>query len=72
MTTSNIDRIFEKAERLEKDIKKKFPRQKGRVILANIETELEYEVGDRPRELNGEFLKWYTHYIQRMESALKG
>lgn len=69
MTISTIDKIFEEVDQLESQIKKKFPKQKGRVLLANLKTEIDYEIG-KP-DNTSEQLRWFRKYVDNMKKALK-
>lgn len=69
MAKSTIDALFEDIERYESEIKKKNPKQKGRVILANLKTDVDYEVG-KPSD-NSEQIKWCRVYVDKMRRYLK-
>jgi hypothetical protein len=65
----NLDKLFDEIETLEADIKTKFPAPKGRVILANIKTEIDYEFGKPSDET--EEIRWGIEYRDRLQAALK-
>ena len=63
MTT--INQMFDRIEDLEKQLRKKFPKQKGRVMIANIKSALDFTVG-RENEV-----KWATEYMNKLKEAVK-
>jgi len=69
MTTSTMDRLFEEIDSLEIRLKKKYPKQKGRVILANIKTDIDYEIGKPSDSI--EEMRWCRIYVDRLKSHLK-
>jgi hypothetical protein len=69
MVVSTIDKLFDEVDDLEKQVKKKYPKQKGRVILANIKTEIDYEIG-KPSD-NSEKLRWFRKYADSLKKVLR-
>lgn len=69
MTTSTMNKLFDNIDTLEGEIKKRFPKQKGRVILANIKTEIDYEMGKPSNDI--EQLKWCRLYVDKLRDNLK-
>ena len=65
---NNLEALFEDIEVLEKEIKKTWPKQKGRVILANIKTDVDYEFGSP--ETDVEHLKWAAEYKSKLRAKL--
>ena len=64
----NLERLFEDIEVLEAEIKKKWPKQKGRVIIANIKTEVDYELGKPEGDM--ENLKWANEYKSKLKEHI--
>lgn len=62
---SSLEKIFEEVDILEKQIKKKYPAQRGRVLIANIKSIMDYEQG-RP-ETESDHIKWAVEYRSRLK-----
>ena len=62
---SSLEKIFEEVDTLEKQIKKKYPAQRGRVLIANIKSIIDYEQG-RP-ETEPEHIKWAIEYRSKLK-----
>jgi hypothetical protein len=62
-----INQVFEDISKYEKIVKKKYPGQKGRVILANIRLELDYEFGKPDNSIQA--LKWNSMYLDRIKKV---
>lgn len=59
-----IDSLFDQIDELEKKIRKKHPKQKGRVIIANAKQKADYEVGKE------DIMRWAHTYFTQLEKSL--
>lgn len=64
----DINKLFEEINQLENNIKDKYSATKGRVLIANIKTELDYEIGNPADET--EEIRWSVTYRDRLASHL--
>lgn len=64
--SKNVDTLMNQIESLEKEIKKRHPKQKGRVLLANAKTKVDYELGK-----DAHFLQWNRQYRDELERILR-
>ena len=64
MRKLGIDALFNQIEELETLVKKKFPRQKGRVMIATAKQVADYEVGKE------DVMKWAHIYSQELKKYL--
>jgi hypothetical protein len=61
---SGINDLMTKIDKLEEQIKKSNPKQKGRVIIANAKSNASYEV-----DANDQF-KWAVVYYEQLKKVL--
>lgn len=64
----NLNKLFDDIDTLERQLKKKYPAQKGRVLLANIKTEVDYELG-KPTS-DAESIKWSIEYKNKLKKEI--
>lgn len=65
---NTLDKLFEDVFSLEKQVKTRWPDQRGRVIIANLKTDMDYEFGKPTND--GEHIKWAIEYKSRLKSKL--
>jgi hypothetical protein len=61
----SFKKLLTEVEELEKKIKKKHPKQKGRVLIANAK-----EITDYAVEFDKDNFAWYIQYRRELESRL--
>lgn len=63
---TGINDLLTKIEKLEKDVRKRYPKQEGRVILANLKQKIDYSFKeDEPNSM-----EWASRYHQELENCL--
>lgn len=65
MKTTDKEKIYEEVSTLEKSIRKKYPRQEGRVMIANAKSDIDMEIGriDTANEV-----KWMLQYRDKLKN----
>jgi hypothetical protein len=64
MEKLGLDAMIEKIDVLEKEIKKKYPKQAGRVKIANAKALTDYEISEEHE------MEWLLHYIGSLRNQL--
>lgn len=64
---SGLNHLLDKILQLEKDIKKKYPKQEGRVKIANAKQAVDYSFPD-PSSAN--IMEWSSRYYTELENRL--
>jgi hypothetical protein len=60
-----INKLLDDIIKYEKIVRKKYPGQKGRVLLANVRSDIDYEIGKPENTIST--LKWNTEYLIRIK-----
>lgn len=62
---SSLDKVFDNIELYEKQIRKMYPRAKGRVLIANIKSNLDAVIG------RDDEVKWAIEYCSELKAHLR-
>jgi hypothetical protein len=62
---SSLDKVFESIDDYEKQVRKMYPRAKGRVLIANIKSNLDAVIGREDE------IKWAIEYCSELKSLLR-
>jgi hypothetical protein len=63
---TGINDLLEKIEKAEKKVRQRYPKQEGRVILANLKQKIDYSFKeDEPNSM-----EWASRYFNELENCL--